>query len=395
MRDQDVAALRADTPGYLTGLCHLNNAGASLPARPTLEAIGRHLQFEAENGVMEAAAAATPVIEAARADAARLLNAETDEIAFCPGNSAGYGRAIAALPRWQPGDRIFVSRQEWGGNLALLHRRAAECGASIETIPVLPDGSTDAEALATRIDSRVKLVTLTWAPANGGLVNDAAAIGRVLNGTDIPYVIDAAQAVGQMAVDVKALNCDVLMAPGRKYLRGPRAVGLIHISRRLLPHLTPAYVDAFSAPWGKDGPVLRQDARLLESAEQPTALLTGFAEALKQAASLDMTAVRNRIRQLADFLRDELSKLPGVSLQDIGNPATRSGLVSFTMKGRSLAEVQKFLAGHRITIGGNGTAYTPLDMEARNLSEIMRASVTYLTMPEEVERLCRALRELA
>ncbi|MFK9780932.1 aminotransferase class V-fold PLP-dependent enzyme, partial [Escherichia coli] len=84
----------------------------------------------------------------------------------------GWQHALASLPL-KPGARLLTHRSEWAGNLASLNRRAAEIGGSVEVIPSNPDGTVSLAALEAMVDDRVGLIALTWAPANGGLLNDA------------------------------------------------------------------------------------------------------------------------------------------------------------------------------------------------------------------------------
>ncbi len=388
----DIEGLRAATPGCAVGI-HLNHSGASLPPQEALTAIIEHLQREALDGPMEAAAHVTERIEGLRADTAALLGASADEIAFTSSASAAWGLPFAALPPLRHGDRVIVGRQEWSGNLATLQFAADRAGATIEVIPVQPDGSADAEALAAMIDDRVRLISLTWLPANGGLINDAAAIGQVARAAGIPYFVDAGQALGQLPIDVKALGCDVLKGAGRKFLRGPRGVALLYVRRSFLDRLQPAYLDVLSAPWTAHGPVMRQDARRFETSETAVALLLGLGAALKLAQALGIPAIRARIAALADGLRARLADIPGVTLRDLGTE--RSGLVSFTVEGMPAQAVRARLVAERIAIGANGIAYTPLDMAARGLDEIARASVSYFNTEEELDRLCRAAAALS
>ena len=140
------------------------------------------------------------------------------------------------------------------------------------------------------LDERVRLIALTWLPANGGLINPAAAIGAVAREHGIAYFVDAAQAVGQLPIDVEQVGCDVLAGAGRKALRGPRGTGLLYVRRDFLPRLTPAWVDTHSAPLGPDGaPMLRPDAARLESAEASLALRCGLANALREALDIGLT----------------------------------------------------------------------------------------------------------
>ncbi|MGF6964431.1 cysteine desulfurase/selenocysteine lyase [Paraburkholderia sp. WC7.3g] len=387
-----IDAMRARTPG-VRSTTHFNHAGASLPSAATLEAIHAHLLREASMGPMEAGAAAREQTERARTLAARLLNAQPVEIALTTGNSPGWGAAFAALGPWRAGQRILVARHEWGGNLATMRLVAQRAGASIETIPSDASGRVDPRALEAMLDDRVRLIALTWLPANGGLINPAAAIGRIARHHGIPYFIDAAQAVGQLPVDVAEIGCDVLAGAGRKALRGPRGTGLLYVRQDFLPHLMPAFVDTHSAPLDANGdPVLRDDAARLESSEASLALHCGLANALEEALEIGIDNIRAQIDRTAQTLREELAAMPGVSVLDQG--VERSGLVSFNVAGRDAMSVRRALATQGIAIGSNGVAYTPFDMTSRGLTQIARASVSYLTTNAEVDKLLAGIRTL-
>ncbi|WP_119300870.1 aminotransferase class V-fold PLP-dependent enzyme [Dongia deserti] len=388
----DVEALRAQTPGCAIG-AHFNHSGASLPTRATLAAVVDHLEREALYGAMEAATGAAEGVAAARADAAALLGAKPDEIAFTSSGSAAFGLVFAALPKLARGERILVGRQEWGGNLATMRAAADRAGASVEAIPVRQDGSADPEALARLIDDRVRLISLTWLPANGGLINDAVAIGRIARAVGVPYFVDAGQAVGQIPIDVETIGCDMLKGAGRKYLRGPRGTALLYVRRTLLERLEPPFLDVQSGPWSEHGPVRRQDARLFETIEGSVALLLGLGAALKQARSIGIEPIGARIGSLAESLRGGLRAIPGVTVRDLG--AVQSGLVSFTVDGLGAQDVRTRLAQDRITVGANGVPYTPLDMTARNLREIVRASVSYINTEAEIDRLVSTVAAIA
>lgn len=392
LTDVAVQALRAQTPGT-QHVTHFNHAGASLPSAATLEAVRAHLWREATMGPMEAGVAAREQTESARTLAARLFNAQSAEIALTTGNSQAWGSAFAALGAWRPGDRILVARHEWGGNLASMRLTAQRAGASIETIPSDSSGAADPEALEAMLDERVRLIALTWMPANGGLINPAAAIGRIARRHGIAYFIDAAQAVGQVPVDVTELGCDVLTGAGRKALRGPRGTGLLYVREAFLERLTPAFVDTHTAPLGANGePALRADAARLESAEVAPALRCGLANALQEALEIGVENIRERIDTMAQTLRAEFAQIDGVTVLDQGHE--RSGLVAFNVAGHEPAAVQRALAARGVTIGANGIAYTPLDMHARGLTQIARASVSYLTTEAEIGKLLDDVRAL-
>lgn len=383
--DEDfIRRLRADTPG-VREVAHFNHSGASLPSVQTLDTIIEHLRLEAAWGPMEAAARVSGRIEEVRLSAARLVGARPDEIAFLTSGSAAWGAAYSALPPMKTGDRVLVGRQEWGGNLATLYATAARAGVRIETIPVGVDGGTDAVALANLIDERVKLISLTWLPANGGLINDAAAIGKIARAADIPYFIDAGQALGHIPVDVNELGCDVLKGAGRKFLRGPRGTAILYVRRGFQERLRPTWLDVSSAPIDQTGAVVRSDAGKFETSEKSVALLLGLGVAIDQANDLGTDWISGRILPMAARLRQELENLPGVEVQDLGT--RRSGIVSFTIDGKTGGQIRDELGGLGINIGANGVPYTPLDMKARGLDQIARASVSYLNTDGEIDLL--------
>ncbi|WP_129973618.1 MULTISPECIES: aminotransferase class V-fold PLP-dependent enzyme [unclassified Pseudomonas] len=391
MNLDDLSRLRAATPGCAE-VIHFNHAGASLPSQATLVAVIEQLQHEALGGPMEAAD--NRVQERARNAAAALLNAQPEDIAFASSGSAAWSQAFNALGPWQLGERILVGRHEWAGNLACM-AEAVKAGARLEVIPCDAHGAVDPQALAQMIDGQVRLIALTWLPANGGLINPAAQIGSVARRHGIPYFIDAGQALGQLPCDVQALQCDVLKGAGRKFLRGPRGTALMYIRPHFLQRLLPVQRDVLSAPWDGKRFTLRDDARRFETSEVSLALLAGLANALEEYNRLGAIPVRQRIEQLSNGLRQRLKAIPGLTLRDLGTANQQSGLIAFTLEGWDSVALKQTLAERRINIGANGVAYTPLDMQARGLTNIARVAVSYLNTQEEIDVLLENLTELA
>jgi len=387
----DLSRLRAATPGCAQ-VIHFNHAGASLPSQATLDAVIEQLQHEALGGPMEAAD--NRVQARARNAAAALLNAQPEDIAFASSGSAAWSQAFNALGPWQLGERILVGRHEWAGNLACM-AEAVKAGARLEVIPCDAHGAVDPQALAQMIDGQVRLIALTWLPANGGLINPVAQIGSVARRHGIPYFIDAGQALGQLPCDVQALQCDVLKGAGRKFLRGPRGTALMYIRPHFLQRLLPVQRDVLSAPWDGKRFTLRDDARRFETSEVSLALLAGLANALEEYNRLGAIPVRQRIEQLSNGLRQRLKAIPGLTLQDLGTANQQSGLIAFTLEGWDSVALKQTLAERRINIGANGVAYTPLDMQARRLTNIARVAVSYLNTQEEIDVLLENLTELA
>jgi selenocysteine lyase/cysteine desulfurase len=388
--EEQVRSLRTATPGCAR-VIHFNHSGGSLPSQTTLDAIIGQLQREALSGPMEAAAQGAALQESARQRAAQLINATTASVAFISSGSAAWGMAFAGLAPWCAGDRILVGRQEWGGNLACM-AQAVAAGASVEVIPCDASGAVSMDALEAMIDERVRLISLTWLPANGGLINPAAAIGAVARRHGIAYFIDAGQALGQIEVDVQALSCDVLKGACRKYLRGPRGTALLYIREGFIERLQPPFLDVLSAPQNGEHFHPRSDARRFETSEVSLALMAGLDNALGEALHLGIPRIRQRIAHLAAVAREQLAQIDGLTLHDLGEPGQQSGLIALNLQGWDANALKEHLAGHGINIGANGVAYTPLDMQVRGLASIARVSMSYLNTEEEIAELVRVLR---
>src|SRR4051812_11415181 len=195
--------VRQDTPGCEKVL-HFNNAGSALPTRQVLEAVTGHLQLEAMTGGYEAANQANDAIEETYRAAARLLNAQPDEIALIENATRAWDMAFYSIP-FQPGDRILTSVSEYASNV-ISFLQVAERGVSVEVVPNDEHGQLSVAALRELIDDRVRLIAVSHMPTNGGLVQPAAEIGKVAKDAGILYLLDACQTAGQMPIDVEAIG---------------------------------------------------------------------------------------------------------------------------------------------------------------------------------------------
>jgi selenocysteine lyase/cysteine desulfurase len=209
----------------------------------------------------------------------------------------------------------------------------------------------------------------------------------------IPFFLDAAQAVGQMPVDVRALNCDVLTTPGRKWLRGPRGTGLLYVRRGFLQALQPAALDHFSAPLINGQYQLRDDARRFETSEANMAARLGLGQAIQEALVQGLDTIQTQVQNKSSKLREALQRMPHIQSHDVGTQL--SGLIAFTAQGLTSDAVRTHLAQQGIEVAVNGTAFTPLDMRARGLTDVVRISAHTTTTDEEIARLLDAVSNLA
>lgn len=387
-RTFDLARARRETPGCAT-VMHFNNAGAALMPQPVLEAVVGHLQLEAAIGGYEAKKRETERVERVYEAAASLINCTSEEIAFIENATRAWDMAFYAIP-FQSGDRILTAKSEYSSNYIAYLQVAQKTGAVVEVIPNDEHGQTSVDVLRNMIDDRVKLISITHVPTQGGLVNPAAEIGRVAREAGVLYLLDACQSVGQMPIDVKEIGCDILTTTGRKYLRGPRGTGLLYVRRELIEQLEPPFLDLHAATWVADDRYeIRADARRFENWEMYYAGKVGLGVAIDYAMNWGLPTIWPRIRKLAEQLRSQLVALGSVTIHDLG--VERCGIVTFNVEGIAPTEVQSRLAEMSINVSVAQEESSRLDLVERQLPELVRASVHYYNSEDEIERFCDAV----
>ncbi|MET4069458.1 cysteine desulfurase/selenocysteine lyase [Bradyrhizobium sp. S3.2.6] len=388
----DIDQIRADTPAA-SRLAYLHNAGAALMPTAVVTAMKQHIDLESEIGGYAAADRESERLDAVYGSVARLLNASPDEIAFMENATVAWQMAFYALP-FRAGDRILTAEAEYAANYVAFLQVAKRTGAVIDVVPSDATGELDIEALERMIDDRVKLIAITWVPTNGGLVNPAAAIGRIARARGIPYLLDACQAVGQMQVDVEAIGCDMLSATGRKFLRGPRGTGFLYVRKPVLQQLEPPMIDHFAAPWvSREHYQLRDDARRFETWENNYTARLGLGAAVDYALAIGLGPIEQRCRLLAGRLRNGLGAISGITVRDLGGAP--GAIVSFTMEGHEAEAIVRSAAAAGITIGASHPSSTRIDAEVRALPVVVRASPHYYNTEAEIDRLIAHLTGLA
>lgn len=388
----EIARARAETPGAARVL-HFNNAGSALPPACVVDAMVAHLRLEAEIGGYEAHAARRDAVDRPYAALAALLGAQPDEIALTENATRAWDMAFYAVPL-RPGDRVLTARSEYCSNFIAFLHRARRDGAVIDVAPSTPTGEVCVEGLAALIGPRTRLIALTHVPTSGGMVNPAAAVGRVARAAGVPFLLDACQSVGQLPVDVGEIGCDMLSGTARKFLRGPRGVGFLYVRRGLLDALDPPMLDDHAADWcADDAYALSDGARRFETAECSFAGRVGFGVALDYALGWTAPRTAARIALLSGALRAQLGAIPGVALHDLGRE--RCGIVTFSIAGLPAQAGRAALGAQGMNVTVSTAAATRLDMVPRGLSEILRASVHYYNDDDEIDRFAQAVARLA
>ena len=355
---------------------HLDSAAAGRSSTATLRAAAAHAEREAEVGAYVAEAEVQPVLDAGRAGLARLLGVRPEGVAFVESASAALEALLVSWPL-QPGDTVAVLPSEWGPNLAAFGHH----GLRLAELAACGDGTLDLDRLqALLAASPPAFVHLTQVASHRCLIQPVAEAAALCRAAGVPLWVDAAQALGH--VDT-ACGADVLYATSRKWLTGPRGVGVLAVSDRwwdtLQVRTSPLAVG--SAPPGTP-PV-----RLLESHEANVPGRVGLATAVREyldtraaagmvAAGRGRRADRGSTRRPARLGRarpgggsSAITALRATAGQDIGDTRAR------------------LLAGHGIVTTAQIPARAPREMT----EPLLRISPHVDCTPEDLGLLRDAL----
>jgi len=386
----DVERLRAETPGSLT-THHFNNAGAALPPQVVVDTMVDHLRREAAIGGYEAQAEASDPLAATYVSLGRLVGAGPEGISLTTSATDAWLRGFLSIPL-ERGDRILVAQAEYASNVLAVMAAGRRAEASIEAVPDDATGVLDVGALRTMLDERVKVVAVSHAPSQNGLLNPAAEIGAAVRelAPQAWYVLDACQSVGQVPLDAVAIGADFLSATGRKFLRGPRGSGFLWSSARAQT-LEPALIDLDSATWtSTDSYVVQPGAKRFESWEKSYAAVLGMGAAADYALDLGLDVIQRRIGWVADRIRGALADVPGVVVRDRGT--IRTGIVTFSVEGRDALDVVRRIKERGVNVSHSPREYAVRDFDATGVTGLVRVSPHVFIDDSDVEALLQAVR---
>ena len=385
---------RADTPAAEAGRIHLNNAGAALMPKPVLAAVTQHLELEAKAGGYEAADAARADIDDTYSAVAHLIGAQPRNIAVVENATVAFFQALSTFD-FKPGDVLLTTRNDYISNQLAYISLARRLGLHVVRAEDLPEGGVDPESVRALLrEHRPRLVAVTWVPTNSGLVQPVEEIGALCAAADVPYLVDACQAVGQLPIDVNRLQCDFLSATARKFMRGPRGVGFLYVADRTLERgAYPLLVDMQGARWREaDEFELVPGARRFENWEFSYALLLGMGEAARYASALGLERIEAITAELAGYTRERLAGL-GVRVLDRGRK--RCAIVTAEIAGHDAREIMLRLREEAINTTATLREYAVIDMDDKRAASALRISPHYYNTRREIDILVSALEEFA
>ncbi|HYB80756.1 MAG TPA: ergothioneine biosynthesis PLP-dependent enzyme EgtE [Mycobacterium sp.] len=375
MTDTDSLAdrWRAARPA-VAGL-HLDSAACSRQSFAVIEGMAQHARHESEVGGYVAAEAATPALDAGRVAFAALAGMHDAEVVFTTGSLHALDLLLGSWPSGPANRKMLACLPgEYGPNLAMM----AAHGFEPRLLPILGDGrlALDDAALALETDPP-DLVHLTAVASHSGVVQPLAMIAQLCRELGLPLVVDAAQALGQ--VDC-AVDADVTYSSSRKWLAGPRGVGLLAVHRELMERLHPR----LAAPeWAPSVTVARQ----LEFGEANIAARVGFSLALGEHLAYGPRAVRARLAELGALSRTVLADVGGWAVvEEVDEPSAITTLAP--VDGADAHAVRAWLlAERRILTTFVGVQRAPLQLTA----PVLRISPHLDTTAADLETFAEAL----
>ena len=378
-------------------LVYLDSGATSQKPEVVIRRIEEYYRNENANvhrGVHTLAEAATEAYEGARERVNEFLGAAgPDEIIFTRGTTEGINLVAAGFreTRLRPGVKILLTEMEHHANLVPWQLAASRTGAVLDFIPVADDGSLDLETLDEKLAGDVALVSLVHLSNVLGTVNPVERIIAAAHERGIPVLVDAAQSVPRMHVNLKELNADFLVFSGHK-VYGPTGTGVLYGRRELMESLPPFQgggdmidtVELRQSSWN-DLPYK------FEAGTPNIAGAAGLATALDWIVSQDPGRIERHESALVETLRAGLAELSWVHM--LPAPAgSRNGCVSFTMDGVHHLDAAQILDRKGFALRSGHHCAQPLHRRF-GLTGSLRASFGIYNQVDEIPRLIAALEE--
>ena len=396
--DWDVQAVRRDFPALhqrVNGapLAYLDNAATSQKPQVVIDAVSRYYRRDNANvrrGVHVLAERATAAYEGAREKVRHFLNARSvREIVFLRGTTEAINLVANGLgSRCRSGDEIVLTRMEHHANIVPWQLLRERCGVVLRVLPITPAGELEPERLAGLFSERTRLLALTHVSNVLGTVNPVAEMVQVAHRHGIPVLIDGAQAVPHMVVDVQALDCDFYCFSGHKMF-APTGIGVLYGKEALLEALPPYQ--------GGGEMIRRVSFEKTDFADPPyrfeagtphIAGAVGLGVAIDYLEGLDRKAAADHERHLLHVATARLRDVPGLRI--LGETPNKVGVVSFVMDDVHAHDLGTVLDHKGVAVRTGHHCAMPL-MTFYSVPATTRASLAFYNTAEEIDRLVEGL----
>jgi len=396
----NVNKIRRDFPILDSGIIYLDNAASSLTPEPVIQ---KMLEFyhdyraNVERGIHRFSQRASEEYEKAHAKVADFINAESEtEIVFTR-NATEAINLIANGLDWKKGDRIVTSLIEHHSNFIVWLRLKKRCGVDVEIVKPNREGLFDIADFEKAIDNRTKLVALTHISNVLGVKTPVEEIAKIAHDHDTHLLVDGAQSVPHLKVDVQRIGCDFLAFSGHKML-GPTGIGVLYVRKELLDNLEPLSIGGGTiADVSSDYYTLAESPAKFEAGTPAIAEAIGLGAAVDYLKEVRLESIEVHERTLVKRMYQGLTDISSVEVYGPKKVEQRTGIVSFNVGDLNPHDVALALdVSADIMVRSGHHCCIPLIKELLKRHEgTVRASLYLYSTEAEVEKLVSAVDEIA
>jgi len=395
----DISKLRADFPvldQQVNGspLIYFDNAATTQKPQAVIDALSHYYQFDNANihrGLHTLAERATTAYELTRTKVRDFLHApSSDQIIFTSGTTAGINLVAQTFGRstFKAGDKILISNLEHHSNIVPWQMIAQETGAIIEVIPVDETGVLDLAAFEKQLDSRVKLVAVNHVSNAIGTINPIANIISLAHANGAKVLIDGAQSVAHIEIDVQALDMDFFVFSAHK-LFGPTGVGILYGKRELLDAMPPYQGGGeMIKEVSFSGTTYNELPYKFEAGTPNIADVIAFGAAIDYVKSYGTGELMKQELALLAYATDKLASIPGLRI--VGTAPDKIAVISFVVEGIHPQDLGVLLDKFGVAIRTGHHCAQPL-MQRYGLVGTCRVSFAFYNTLEEIDRFMVAL----
>ncbi|EAC2629095.1 cysteine desulfurase [Listeria monocytogenes] len=398
----DIQKIRADFPILAQEinekpLAYLDNAATSQKPKQVIEALTHYYEFDNANvhrGVHTLAARATDAYESARGKVAKFIHArEVAEIIFTRGTTSAINLVVDsyAEANIEAGDEIVISYLEHHSNLIPWQQLVKRKGAVLKYIELEEDGTISVEQAKKTIGEKTKIVALAHVSNVLGTITPIKEIAAIAHQFGAVILVDGAQAVPHMEVDVVDLDADFYAFSGHKMM-APTGIGALYGKRELLDAMEPTefggemidFVELYDSTWKE----------LPWKFEAGTPIIGGaiaLGAAIDYLAEVGLANIHAHEQALASYAIEEMSKIEGITIYGPKDASKRCGLVTFNLEGAHPHDIATILDEDGIAIRAGHHCAQPL-MKWLDVSSTARASFYIYNTKEEIDVLIDGLK---
>lgn len=377
-------------------LVYLDNAATTQKPQVVIDQLVNYYQHDNANvhrGVHTLAERATAQYEAARVKVQQFINAASSaEIVFTKGTTqslnwiaGSFGPTVV-----QAGDEIVISYMEHHSNLVPWQQLAKKAGAKLRYIDLLPDGQLDLDAAKQIIGPWTKIVSLAHASNVLGVVNPVKTIAALVHAQGGYMVVDGAQAVPHMPVDVQALDADFYAFSGHKML-GPTGIGVLYGKRALLEQLSPVEYGGEMIDFvGLQESTFKELPWRLEGGTPNIAGAIGLGAAIDYLNQIGMTNIQAHEQALVAEALPALQAIDGLTIYGPQEASQRTGVIAFNLDNLHPHDLATALDMEGVAVRAGHHCAQPL-MQWLNVVATARASFYLYNTSEDVQALVAAI----